>query len=130
MNPGPHGSLSRRERQVMEVLFRGKTLSVEEIRAGIPSPPSYSAVRSTINILERKGYLRHVPHGKKYLYSPTTARKKAIRGAVQHLVSTYFDNSMGKAVSAMLELHRDDMDAGEIEKLTQMIAEKKKKRTK
>jgi predicted transcriptional regulator len=67
---------------------------VAEILEGIPDPPGYSAVRALVNILERKGHLSHVQEGKKYLYSPVTPRRQAMRGAVRQLLNTYFDNSV------------------------------------
>lgn len=126
MNHGPQSGLSRRERQIMEVLYRRKSASVEEIRGELPNPPSYSAVRSTVNILERKGFLRHVLGGKKYIYSPAAARQKTMRTAVRHLVSTYFDNSLEKAMTAMLALSGKDLSKEDIERLADLVRKEKK----
>ena len=125
MSLGPHSSLSRRERQIMEILYRKKRAAVGEIREEMPSPPSYSAVRATVNILERKGHLSHVREGKRYVYAPSTPRRKAMRGAVRHLLGTYFDNSLEKAVTAMLELHGKDLSDEEIHRLAQIILSEK-----
>jgi BlaI family penicillinase repressor len=121
MSTVPYGSLSRRERQIMEFLYRKRGASVAEILKGIPDPPSYSAVRTTVNILERKGHLRHVRKGKKYVYSPVTSRRKVVQGAVKHLLSTYFDNSLEQAVAALVKLHGKDLSAEDIKNLERMI---------
>jgi BlaI family penicillinase repressor len=125
MSMGPHSSLSRRERQIVEILYRKKRAAVAEIREEIPSPPSYSAVRATVNILERKGYLTHSREGKRYLYAPSTPRRKAIPGAIRNLLGTYFDNSLEKAVTAMLELHGKELSDEEIDRLAQAILKEK-----
>jgi BlaI family penicillinase repressor len=121
-----HSHLSRRERQIMDILYRRKSASVENILRELPNPPSYSAVRATVNILERKGYLKHNRMGKKYIYSPKIPLKKAMRGAVKQLLSTYFDDSLEKAVTAMLEIHNKDLSAGDIERLADAIKNAKK----
>lgn len=116
-----HINLSRRERQVMEIIYRTASASVEEIRTAMPQPVSYSAVRVIVNVLERKGHLRHTKRGKKYLYSPTTPRRRAVRGALQHLLATYFDNSLPKAVAAMVQLHARDLSDEDLRQLVRMI---------
>jgi predicted transcriptional regulator len=128
MSQGLHGSLSRRERQIMEVLYRRNGATVTEIRAELLNPPSYSAVRTTTNILERKGYLRHVRKGKSYLYKPVTPRHKAVQGAIRQLLSTYFDNSLEKAVTAMVALHEKDLSAEDFARLEKAIRSKREKR--
>ena len=121
-----YSSLSRRERQIMEFLFKAQRASVAEILKGISNPPGYSAVRATVNILERKGYLSHVLEGKKYLYSPMAPRRQAIRRAVRQLLSTYFDNSVEKAVTALVALHGKDLGTADIERLEKLIRRKRK----
>jgi BlaI family penicillinase repressor len=121
-----HGGLSRRERQIMEILYRKNSASVEEIRCEIPSPPSYSAVRVIVNVLERKGHLGHVQQGKKYVYTPIVPRKKAEERALRSLLHTYFENSLHRAVTAMLELHKGDLNDDDIEKLARAIEKVKK----
>jgi len=101
--------LSKRERQIMAIIYKRKKASVKEVLEDIPNPPSYSAVRSTLNILKEKGYLKHNRQGKKYIYSPTISQKKAMSSAVKHLLTTYFDNSLEKAVTTMLEIHNNDL---------------------
>jgi BlaI family transcriptional regulator, penicillinase repressor len=121
-----HSSLSRRERQIMETLYRKKTASVLEVLREIPDPPSYSAVRATVNILERKGFLKHSKVGKKYVYSPKIPQRKAMRGAVNLLLRTYFEDSLEKAVTAMLEIHKDDLSVADFERLAEIIKNAKK----
>ncbi len=121
MSSVPYGSLSRRERQIMEFLYRKRAATVADILKGIPNPPSYSAVRTTVNILERKGHLRHVKEGKRYLYSPVTSRGKAVQAAVKHLLSTYFDNSLEQAVAALVKLHGKELSEEDIKNLERMI---------
>jgi len=121
-----YSSLSRRERQIMEFLYRAQRASVAEILKALPDPPGYSAVRATVNILERKGQLSHVQEGKKYLYSPVTPRRQAMRGAVRQLLSTYFDNSVERAVTALVALHGRDLSTADIERLEELIRRKKK----
>lgn len=127
MNETSHHSLSRRERQIMEFLFRKRSATVAEIRAGIPAPPGYSAVRTIVNILVRKGHLKYAIRGKSYLYSPVAPRRKALQGAVQHLLSTYFDNSLEKAVTALVRLCGQDLSEADVRHLEKAIREQRKK---
>jgi BlaI family penicillinase repressor len=105
----------------MEVVYRKSSASVEEIRAAMPQPSSYSAVRVIVNVLERKGHLRHTKRGKKYIYRPSTPRASAIKGALEHLLRTYFSDSLPKAVAAMVQLHAKDLTAEDIRQLVQTI---------
>jgi BlaI family penicillinase repressor len=129
VSQGQHNSLSRRERQIMEVLYRRNGATVAEIRAELPNPPSYSAVRTTTNILERKGYLNHVQKGRSYLYNPVTPRRQAMQGAIRQLLSTYFDNSLEKAVTAMVVMHNKDLSAEDIARLEKVIRGKRARRS-
>ena len=121
MSTGPHGKLSRRERQIIDILYRKKRATVREIRAAMSDAPSYSAVRTTVTILERKGYLAHLSNGIAYVYSPILPRRDAARGIVQHLLSTYFDNSVEKAVTAMLQVRGGDLTEADVKRLTRLI---------
>jgi BlaI family penicillinase repressor len=124
----PHAELSRRERQIMELLYRAPAASVAEILAGIPDPPGYSAVRALVNILERKGYLSHVKEGKKYLYSSLTSRRVEMEGALRHLLRVYFDNSLEQAVAAMVRLHAQDLGPADMRRLERAVRAQKGKR--
>jgi BlaI family transcriptional regulator, penicillinase repressor len=119
-HPGPF-QLGRRERQIMDVIYRRGKASVSEVRAEIPDPPSYSAVRGMLGLLEEKGYLRHEQQGLKYVYLPAQDTGRVRQSALKHMVSTFFGGSPERAVAALLEMS----DAGLSEKdrryLEQMI---------
>jgi BlaI family transcriptional regulator, penicillinase repressor len=120
-----HSSLSRRERQVMEVVYRTSSASVGEIRAAMPQPTSYSAARVIVNVLERKGHLKHSKRGRKYFYSPTVPRKRAVRDALKHLLRTYFDDSLPKAVAAMVQMSSADLTDDDVRQLIRIIEDTK-----
>ena len=115
--------LSRREREILDVLFAlGDEASAEEIRERLSEPPSYSAVRAMLAKLELKGAIRHREKGLRYVYSPTTPRTAARRSAMKKLVETFFDGSAGQAATALLKDERwsdDELDtlAREIERV-------------
>jgi predicted transcriptional regulator len=105
--------LGKRERQIMDVVYRLGRATVAEVRDGLEEPPTYSAVRGMLRFLEEKGHLRHVQEGVKYVYLPTVAPSKARRSALQRLVRTFFAGSTRDAVAALLEekrLGKDDLD--------------------
>ena len=122
----PQQDLSRRERQIMQVIYRHSAASVSEVLGEIPSPPSYSAVRSIMNILVQKGLLRRTRNGKKYLYSPTVSQKKAMHSEVKQLMSTYFGGSLENAVTALLEIHGDDLSDEDFQRLMDIIEKARK----
>jgi predicted transcriptional regulator len=113
--------LSKRERQVISAIYTKKCASANDLLHEIPDPPSYSAVRSILNILEQKGLLRHRKIGKKYVYHPTIPREKAMRSALGHLLRTYFDNSVEKAVTAILETSAEDLSDETLGNLAKLI---------
>ena len=100
-------SLGARERQIMDVLFKLGPASVADVRAEIPSPPTYSAVRGMLALLEQKGFVSHERDGLRYLYAPTLAQAKAKRRALKQVVSTFFNGSPERAVSALLGIDED-----------------------
>lgn len=114
--------MSRRERQVMEIVYRRKEVSAQDVWREIPDFPSYSAVRSVLSILEHKGLLTHSVNGKKYVYFPTIAHETAVHSAVKQLLATFFDNSLEKAVTTMLEIHEHDMTQDDFERLAAVIS--------
>ena len=101
-DPRPH-DLSRRERQIMDAIYQTGRATASEVRARMPDPPSYSAVRAQLRTLEEKGHLRHVEEEGRYVYLPTASRTKARRQAVRHLLDTFFDGSVEDAVAALLD---------------------------
>ncbi len=115
--------LSRRERQIMDVVYRLGRVSAADVTAELPDPPSYSAVRALLRILEDKGHLRHTEEAGtgKYVYSPVRARDHAGKSALQRVVQTFFDNSAEKAVAALLDLADRDLSEPELERLAKLI---------
>jgi predicted transcriptional regulator len=112
MSLARHSSLSRRKRQIMGIVYRKGRAAVREIRAELPSPPSYSAFRATASILEHKGYLSHSRDGRRHLYAQRTFRRRVMQKALRHLLGTYFDDSLERAVTVMLELHCKNLSDG------------------
>jgi predicted transcriptional regulator len=117
--------LSRRERQIMDVIYRHGKVTAAEVLADLPDPPSYSAVRAMLRLLEEKGHVRHEQDGPRYVYTPTVNRDKARRSAMRHLVRTFFDGSTEDAVAALLQ-NDASMSDDELERLSQMIDAAKK----
>ena len=118
--------LSKRERQIMDVIYRKNSASVKEVLEEIPAPPSYSAVRALINVLEGKGFLKHKKEGKKYIYLPTIPHKKAMGSAVKQLLRTYFNDSVEDAVVAIIST-KNNLSEEDIDRLTGLIAEARSK---
>src|SRR5579862_9721503 len=96
--------LSRRERQIMDILYQQGKASASEVRGAMPDAPSYSAVRAMLRVLEDKGHVKHQAEGLKYVYVPTLARDKAKRSAVKHLLETFFKESPEQVVAALLDV--------------------------
>jgi len=114
-------NLSRRERQIMDVLYRDGHATASDVLAALPDPPSYSAVRAMLRILENKGHARHVADGTRYVYLPTLARDRAGRPALAGVLETFFDGSTEKAVAALLDLSRSDLSTEQLDRLSQLI---------
>lgn len=117
--------LSRRERQIMDIVYRFGKVTAAEVLAEMPEPPSYSAVRAMLRLLEEKGHVRHEQDGPRYVYLPTVNRDRARRSAMRHLVRTFFDGSTEDAVAALLQNDAGLSDV-ELERLSQMIDAAKK----
>src|SRR5688500_12613757 len=114
-------ALSRRERQIMDFLFRHGKANVAEVLSGIPDPPSYSAVRAMLRTLEDKGHVIHEEDGRAYVYRPTVARDQARRSALRHLLSTFFAGSTEQAVAALLDLSGPKLSDAELGRLAQLV---------
>lgn len=121
-------ALTKRERQIMDVLYRLNRATVGEVLAKLSNQPHYSTVRAQLRILERKGHAMHEEHGLRYIYFPVVPRHVARRSALRHLIDTFFDGSIEKVVSALLggEAHAPSPD--ELNRLRQMIAKSKKEK--
>jgi predicted transcriptional regulator len=113
--------LSRRERQIMEILFREGESTPRQVLEKLPDPPSYSAVRAMLRVLETKGFVRHVPEGKGYLYRPTLSRNRAGKPALENVLATFFDGSTEKAVAALLDISRSELSDEELDRLSRLI---------
>jgi predicted transcriptional regulator len=115
--------LSRRERQVMDILYRDSRASAARIRQAMPDPPSYSAVRAVLRTLEEKGCVRHEEEGLHYVYSPAVPRDKARESALGHLLRTFFDGSAEAAVVALVT--DAELSRAELDRLARVIAERR-----
>ena len=117
----PKPPLSRRERQVMDLLYRMGEGTVSEVMAQLPDPPTYSAVRSTLRILEEKGHVGHKEDGPRYIYVPAVAREQAQRAALNHVVDTFFDGSSDHALVTLLRRSDLELSEKQIQKLAREI---------
>jgi predicted transcriptional regulator len=105
----------------MDVIWRRGRATVAEVRREMPDPPSYSAVRTLLGLLEQKGHLRHEQDGPRYVYLPTADREKEQRTALRHLVRTFFDGSAERAMAALLDLSDSKLSADEVRRLTRLL---------
>ena len=121
----PHINLSRRERQITEVVYRLGQATVSDVLEHLPDPPSYSSVRTLLRILEEKGHLKHVQKGPRYVYMPLVSRNRARKTALRHLLQTFFDGSPHSAVAALLDMEASKLSREELERLVAMIEEAK-----
>ena len=119
MAPPP---LSRREREIMDVLYAADGLTAAEVRERMPDPPGYSAVRTMLRILEDKGHVRHEARGPRYVFSPVVSRARARRSAMKALVQTFFGGSPEQAVAALIDESRAKLSAAELDRLAALIA--------
>jgi predicted transcriptional regulator len=115
MSPGTHAVLTKRERQIMDALYRLGKATASEILDALAGAPSYSTVRTQLRTLETKGHVRHEEQGLRYVYLPTVPRRSARKSALKHLVETFFDGSNAKVVAALLggegsRLSEEDLD--------------------
>lgn len=112
---------SRRERQILEILYRLAEASAQEVLAGLEDPPSYSAVRATLRIMEDKGLVTHREDGPRYLYRPKRQREKARASALRGLVRTFFGGSSAEAIAALLDQDARRMSAEELARLEERV---------
>jgi predicted transcriptional regulator len=121
----PDAVLSRRERQMMDILYQRGRATAAEIHEQLADPPSYSAVRAKLRVLEEKGHIRHETQAARYVYSPVVARDRAKQSALKHLLATFFDNSAEQALTALLEL-KPGLSADKLDDLSRLIEKAKK----
>ncbi|HXB68537.1 MAG TPA: BlaI/MecI/CopY family transcriptional regulator [Candidatus Acidoferrales bacterium] len=118
--------LSRRERQIMEILYQHGKASASEVRELMESAPGYSAVRAMLRVLEEKGHVKHEAAGLKYVYVPTVGREKAKRSAVKHVLDTFFNGSPEQIVAALLDVSATRLTPGELDRMAEMIEKAKR----
>lgn len=121
-----HGKLSRRESQIMNVVYRMGRATAKEIRTHLPDPPTNSSVRVLLRILEEKGHLRHVTEGRTYVYLPTVPAEKAGYSELKQLKSTFFGDSVRGVVSALLSMSESDLSHEDLDDLSDLIEKAKK----
>jgi BlaI family transcriptional regulator, penicillinase repressor len=120
--------LSRRERQIMDVLFARGRATGQEIQEGLQDNPNYSSVRTILRVLERKGYIRHAEQGLRYVYEPTVPREAASRSALQRIIRTFFDGSAKEAAAALLDPSAFHLSEQELNELGRIVDRAKKER--
>ena len=121
MTRDTHHDLSRRERQIVDILYARGKATAAEVQTALPEPPSYSAVRAMLRILEDKGHVKHEQDGPRYVYVPTVGRDNAKRSALHHVLKTFFDGSTEQAISALLDESAAKLSDAELDRLAQMI---------
>jgi len=121
-----HAVLTRRERQIMDVLFRRGRATAAEVMEELPGEPSYSTVRTQLRVLEEKGHVRHEDDGVRFVYMPAVARHAARKSALRHLIDTFFDGSPEKAMAALLGGEASKLSNEQIERIAEMIEKARK----
>src|SRR3954467_422172 len=116
-----HNDLSRRERQIIDILYARGQATAADVQTALPDPPSYSAVRAMLRILEEKGHVKHEQDGPRYVYVPTLGRDNAQRSALHHLLKTFFDAPTEQAISALLDDSATRLSDAELDRLAQII---------
>jgi BlaI family penicillinase repressor len=118
--------LSRRERQIMEILYQRGKASASEVREAMEDAPGYSAVRAMLRVLEEKGHVKHQAEGLKYVYVPVVAREKAKRSAVRHVLDTFFGGSPEQIVAALLDVSAARLTNEELDRMADLIEKAKR----
>jgi len=113
--------LSRRERQIMDVLYRRGKATASELLEALPDPPSNAAVRAKLRVLEEKGYVTHAQDGPRFLYRPLLRQEHARRTALSHVLQTFFAGSVEETMTALLRLRENDLSAEELDRLAKLI---------
>ena len=122
-----HSTLSRRERQIMDVLYRLGRATANEVMDALAGQPNYSTVRTQLRVLEGKGHVRHEEHGLRFIYMPTVPRHTARQSALRHLMETFFEGSAEKMLSTLLGSDGSRLSEGELERLALLIENARKK---
>lgn len=122
MHGQPHIHLTRRERQIMDIVYQRGSASAAEVQHDLPDPPSYSAVRAMLRLLEEKGHLKHRQKGPRYVYRPTVPHDRARRSATRRLLDTFFEGSTAQAVATLLDESTANLTDEELAELAELIA--------
>ena len=126
MAQAPHSTLSRRERQIMDILYRLGRATANEVMAALQGDPNYSTVRTQLRVLEGKGHIRHEENGLRYIYMPTVPRHAVRQSALRHLIETFFEGSAEKMLSTLLGSDGSKISDEELERLAELIAKARK----
>ena len=126
MSKETNTQLSRREREIMDVIYRAGRATAAEVLDQLADPPSYSTVRALLRVLEDKGHLRHEEDGPRYVFLPTVPRERALQSALRQLLHTFFDGSTEQAVAALLDLSSTRLSDQELGRLSRLIADARK----
>lgn len=121
MTPATPPKLSRRERQIMDVLYQSGSATVAEVMDALPDPPSYSAVRATLRVLEDKGHVMHSADGPRYVYAPAVSPDQARRSALTHLLKTFFNGSTEQAVVTLLQMSDTELSDDDLDRLAARV---------
>jgi predicted transcriptional regulator len=121
-----HSTLSRRERQIMDILYRLNRATANEVMADLSGEPNYSTVRTQLRVLESKGHVRHEEHGLRYVYMPTVPRHAVRQSALRHLIETFFEGSAEKMLSTLLGTEGSRLSEKELDRLAQLIEKARK----
>ena len=122
----PHAQLSRRERQIMDVIYKRGRATASDVQRDLPEEPNYSTVRAQLRVLEEKGYLRHEEQGLRYVFLPTIAREQARQSALKRVVDTFFDGSAEQVVAALLDGRAGKISDQELDRLSELIDKARK----
>jgi BlaI family transcriptional regulator, penicillinase repressor len=119
-------NLSRRERQILDILYARGKAAAGDIQAALPDPPSYSATRALLRILEEKGHVQHISDGPRYVFLPRVGKARAAKKAIHHLMQTFFSNSASDAVAALLDASAAKLTPEELDRLEALIERARK----
>lgn len=126
MSRPSHLQLGARERQIMEIVYQRGEASVADVLEAMHDPPSYSAVRTMLGLLEEKGHLRHREEGRKFIYIPVVAPGKARRSALKNVLATFFEGSVPSAVASLIEIEKGKLSSDDLDRLAKLIDEARK----
>jgi len=126
MTKQTHSNLSRRERQIMDIIYKRAQATAMEVMENLPAAPGYSAVRAMLRLLEEKGYLKHQQDGLRYVYLPTLSREKARQSALKQMLQTFFDDSTEDAVATLLHVSKSKLSKTDLDRLSKLIDEARK----